>query len=241
MQICPFASIIEFIRGIGMNTILIVEDDRLINEGLCFMLQQEDYTTISAYSYGQGWSAFNNYKIDLIILDINLPDQSGTVLCEEIRKFSQVPILFLTANDTEQDMVNGFRLGADDYIAKPFSMPVLSQRIKAILRRSGANDNDPYTIANLSIHFDKMLVYKHDQEVKLTANEFKLMTILAQNSGQVLTRQMILEKLWDVDGNFVDENTLSVNVKRLRNKLEDDPKNPVIIKTVFGIGYTWGD
>lgn len=238
----PFCYVtIVLIRGIGMNTILIVEDDRLINEGLSFMLQQEDYHTLSAYSYHQGWSAFNNNTIDLIILDINLPDQSGTVLCEEIRKSSQVPILFLTANDTEQDMVQGFRLGADDYIAKPFSMLVLSQRIKAILRRSCTNDNNPYTIANLSIHFDKMLVYKNDQEVKLTANEFKLMTILAQNNGQVLTRQMILEKLWDVDGNFVDENTLSVNVKRLRNKLEDNPKNPVIIKTVFGIGYTWGD
>lgn len=225
-----------------MNTILIVEDDRLINEGLSFMLQQKDYNTISAYSYHEGWSAFTNNKIDLIILDINLPDQSGTVLCEEIRESSQVPILFLTANDTEQDMVRGFRIGADDYIAKPFSMLVLFQRIKAILRRSSTNESDNlYTYANLTINYDKMQVYKNGQEVKLTANEYKLMAILVQNSGQVLTRQMILEKLWDVDGNFVDENTLSVNVKRLRNKLEDDPKNPVIIKTVFGIGYTWGD
>lgn len=225
-----------------MNTILIVEDDLLINEGLRFMLQQEDYNTISAYSYREGWSTFTNNKIELIILDINLPDQSGAVLCEEIRKSSQVPILFLTANDTEQDMVRGFRLGADDYIAKPFSMLILSQRIKAILRRSSTNESDNlYTYANLTINFEKMQVFKNGQEVKLTANEYKLMAILAQNSGQVLTRQMILEKLWDVDGNFVDENTLSVNVKRLRNKLEDDPKNPAIIKTVFGIGYTWGD
>lgn len=225
-----------------MNTILIIEDDQLINEGLRFMLQQENYHTISAYSYHEGWYSFNNNKIDLVILDINLPDQSGTVLCEKIREVSQVPILFLTANDTEQDMVRGFRLGADDYIAKPFSMLVLSQRIKAILRRSSMNESDNlYTYANLLINFDKMNVWKNGQEVKLTANEYKLMAILAQNSGQVLTRQMILEKLWDVDGNFVDENTLSVNVKRLRNKLEDDPKNPVIIKTVFGIGYTWGD
>ncbi|MFO1443003.1 response regulator transcription factor [Bacillus sp. Bva_UNVM-123] len=225
-----------------MNTILIVEDDRLINEGLRFMLQQENYNTISAYSFHEGWLFFTNNKIDLIILDINLPDQSGASLCEEIRKSSQVPILFLTANDTEQDMVNGFRLGADDYIAKPFSMLVLSQRLKAILRRSSTSESDNlYHYNNLEIHFEKMQVYKNDQEVKLTANEFKLMAILAQNSGQVLTRQMILEKLWDIDGNFVDENTLSVNVKRLRNKLEEDPKNPVIIKTVFGIGYTWGD
>ncbi len=225
-----------------MNTILIVEDDQLINEGLRFMLLQEDYNTISAYSYHEGWSAFINNKIDLIVLDINLPDESGAILCEEVRKFSKVPILFLTANDTEQDMVNGFRLGADDYIAKPFSMPVLSQRIKAILRRSDTNESDNlYHYHNVTINFEKMQVYKNDQEVKLTANEFKLMAILAQNNGQVLTRQMILEKLWDVDGNFVDENTLSVNVKRLRNKLEDNPKNPVIIKTIFGIGYTWGD
>jgi len=225
-----------------MYTILIVEDDQLINEGLCFMLQQEDYNTISAFSYHEGWSAYTDHKIDLMILDINLPDQSGIVLCEKVRKSSHVPILFLTANDTEQDMVRGFCAGADDYIAKPFSMPVLIQRIKANLRRSAAKENaNLYSLGELTIHFDKLQVFKQDKEIKLTANEFKLIEILARNSGQVLTRQMILEKLWDVDGHFVDENTLSVNVKRLRNKIEDDPKNPVFIKTVFGIGYTWGE
>jgi DNA-binding response OmpR family regulator len=225
-----------------MDTILIVEDDRLINEGLAFILQQEGYNTVSAYSYQEGWTAYCDKKFDFIILDINLPDHSGNVLCERIRESSQVPILFLTASDTEQDMVRGFRIGGDDYITKPFSMLVLIQRIKAILRRIGTGESGSlYTCDSLTIHFEKMQVYKSDQEVKLTANEFKLIDILVKNSGQVLTRTMILEKLWDVDGNFVDENTLSVNIKRLRSKIEDDPKNPAFIKTVFGIGYTWGD
>ncbi len=225
-----------------MHTILIVEDDQLINDGLAFMLRQEHYCPISAYSYYEGWAAFRDNPVDLIILDVNLPDHSGLVLCEEVRKVSRVPILFLTANTSEQDMVNGFRIGADDYIAKPFSMPVLSQRIKAILRRSQSNPTGKMDVfGHLTIHYDKMQVYKNGQEIKLTANEFKLMALLAQNSGQVLTRQIILEKLWDIDGDFVDENTLRVNVKRLRNKLEDDPKQPTMIKTVFGIGYTWGN
>ncbi|GBG10315.1 DNA-binding response regulator [Paenibacillus agaridevorans] len=224
-----------------MARILIVEDDRLLNEGLAYALGNENYDILSAFSSEEGLIAYRSHEVHLIILDNNLPDKSGMELCKEIRQISTVPILFLTAKDTEQDMIAGFESGADDYIAKPFSMAVLSQRIKAILRRGGGEENPQlFSYKDLIIHYDKMKVYKHNREIKLTTTEFKLLTILSRHNKMVLTRQMILEKLWDLDGIFVDENTLSVNIKRLRNKIEDDPKQNVYIKTVFGIGYTWG-
>ncbi|WP_256761044.1 response regulator transcription factor [Cohnella sp. WQ 127256] len=224
-----------------MARILIVEDDRLLNEGLSYALGNENYDIVSSFSSAEGLIAFRSHDVHLIILDINLPDRSGIELCKEIRQVSDVPILFLTAKDTEQDMIEGFESGADDYMAKPFSMAVLSQRLKAILRRGGGEDNPQlFSDKDLTVHYDKMKVYKHNQEVKLTTTEFKLLSILTRNNKMVMTRQMILEKLWDLDGIFVDENTLSVNIKRLRHKIEDDPKQNVYIKTVFGIGYTWG-
>ncbi|GBF75912.1 DNA-binding response regulator [Paenibacillus sp. 598K] len=224
-----------------MAIILIVEDDRLLNEGIAYALGREHYDVVSAFSSEEGLDAFRSHEVHLIILDINLPDRSGIELCKDIRQLSTVPILFLTAKDTEQDMVVGFESGADDYMAKPFSMAVLSQRLKAILRRARGEDAPQlFSYRDITIHYDKMKVYKHHQEIKLTSTEFKLLTILSRNHKMVLTRQMILEKLWDWDGIFVDENTLSVNIKRLRNKIEDDPKHNVYIKTVFGIGYTWG-
>ncbi|QJD86908.1 response regulator transcription factor [Cohnella herbarum] len=225
-----------------MATILIVEDDRLLNEGLAYALGNENYDIVSAHSFEEGLAAFRSHEVHLILLDVTLPDRTGTELCKEIRLTSDVPIVFLTANDTEQDMVLGFKLGADDYMAKPFSMAVLRERVKAVLRRGGGEDNGSlFTYKDLTIHYDKMKVIKRGEEVKLTTNEYKLLTVLAQNRNQVLTREQIVEKLWDVDGCFVDENTLSVNIKRLRSKIEDHPKQPAYIKTVFGIGYTWGE
>jgi len=225
-----------------MATLLIIEDDRQLNDGLSFALRKENYEVVTAYSGEEGLSAFRSHEVHLIILDINLPDRNGVELCKEIRLLSKVPILFLTAKDTELDMVEGFQAGADDYIAKPFSIAVLMQRVRAVLRRGGSSDlAQLFTYKDLTVHYDKMKVYKRNVEVKLTTTEYKLLTILTQNSKQVLTRQIILEKLWDMDGMFVDENTLSVNIKRLRSKIEDDPKQTVYIKTVFGIGYTWGE
>lgn len=225
-----------------MTTILIVEDDRLLNEGLRFMLEKENFNIIQAYSYQQAASNIQDQTIGLVLLDINLPDGSGLILCQEIRRNSSIPVIFLTANDTEQDMVTGFGLGADDYIAKPFSMVVLLQRVKAVLRRTGTDgSSELFQYKDITINSAKMKVYKYGQEIKLTTNEYRLLAILTENSGQVLTRRLMLEKLWDIEGNFVDENTLSVNIRRLRAKIEDDPKDCQYIKTVFGIGYTWGN
>ncbi|GMK39758.1 DNA-binding response regulator [Paenibacillus sp. CCS19] len=225
-----------------MTTVLIVEDDLVLNEGLAYALGNESYDIVSAHSYQEGLSAFRSREVHLILLDVTLPDRKGTDLCKEIRRESDVPIIFLTANDTEQDMVLGFKLGADDYMAKPFSIAVLRERVKAVLRRGGGDDNgSTLTYKDLNIHFDKMKVFKRSEEIRLTTNEYKLLSVLAQNRNQVLTREQIVERLWDVDGCFVDENTLSVNIKRLRSKIEDNPKQPTYIKTVFGIGYTWGE
>ncbi|WP_375103992.1 response regulator transcription factor [Paenibacillus sp. RS8] len=225
-----------------MTNILIVEDDRLLNEGLKFMLEKENFNIIQAYSYQQAASKIQDQTLGLVLLDINLPDGSGLALCQEIRRMSSIPVIFLTANDTEQDMVTGFGLGADDYIAKPFSMVVLLQRVKAVLRRTGTDgSSELFQYKTITINSAKMKVYKYGQEIKLTTNEYRLLAILTENSGQVLTRRLMLEKLWDIEGNFVDENTLSVNIRRLRAKIEDDPKDCQYIKTVFGIGYTWGD
>ena len=158
------------------------------------------------------------------------------------RKISAAPVIFLTANDTESQMIAGFQHGCDDYIAKPFSIELLYQRILAVLRRSqSAASGDVFSYLTLTVDFVKMQVQKENAPVKLSAMEYKLLELLIRNRGQVLTRDLILERLWDCDGNFVDENTLRVLIRRLRQKIETDPKNPKLIVTVFGIGYTSGE
>lgn len=227
--------------GEKMVTILIVEDDEILNSGLAFSMKQSGYNVKSAFSNRDGSKAFLENKIDLIILDINLPDKSGLDLCCEIREKSDKPILFLTANDTEQDIIKGFQTGCDDYIPKPFSIEVLKQRVSAVLRRSEIKEENVYKDGTIKINFDKMEVSKNDEVINLTAKQYKLLELLCQNNGKVLKRETILEKLWDVNGEFVDNNSLSVTVKRLRQKIEDDIKNPKYIITVFGIGYMWSD
>jgi DNA-binding response OmpR family regulator len=223
-----------------MTQILLVEDDKLLNSGVKFALEKEGYNVLETYNYRQGLTSFLDQKIDMVLLDINLPDKSGSKLCEEIRKISKVPIIFITAKDTETDIVDGFKLGCDDYISKPFSIEILKQRIMAVLRRTVLIDKALFKYEDISIDFSRMEVRKGEAVVKLTATEYKLLELLVKNKGQVLTRGAILEKLWDANGNFVDENALSVNIRRLRQKLEDDSKNPKYIITVFSIGYTWG-
>lgn len=224
-----------------MAYILMVEDDDLLSKGIAFALEKDNHKVFSVYDYQEGYSIFLKDKFDLVLLDINLPDGSGTQLCTKMRQISDVPIIFITANDTEQDMIRGFQQGCDDYIAKPFSLNVLKQRINAVLRRTGIMDKDSIKHGDLVIDLKRFMVLKAGQSVRLTAKEFKLLELLVKNKGQVLTRQIILEKLWDAEGNFVDENALSVNIRRLRQKLEDNPHQPAYIITVFGIGYTWGD
>lgn len=224
-----------------MYSILIVEDDIIINGGIRLFLEKQGYRVGSACSLKEAREELKN-AYNLVLLDINLPDGSGLELCREIReKGSQTFIIFLTSNDTEENMIEGFQYGCDDYIAKPFSIELLGQRIKAVLRRGGEQEGDIFTYKGLSVDFHKMTVMKEGIPIKLSATEFKLLVYLIKNKGQVLTRTVLLEKIWDCDMNFVDENTLSVHIRRLRQKLETDPKNPQYILTVFGIGYTFGE
>lgn len=227
--------------GEKVVTILIVEDDKILNKGLTFSMKQNGYNIISAFNSREGSRALLDNTVDLIILDINLPDRSGLDLCSDIRKNSDKPILFLTANDTEQDVIKGFQSGCDDYIFKPFSIEVLKQRISAVLRRSEVKEENVYKSGAVKINFDKMEVSKDEEIIKVTPKEYKLLELLVKNNGKVLKRETILEKLWDVNGEFVDANSLSVTVKRLRQKIEDDIKNPKYVITVFGIGYTWSE
>lgn len=224
-----------------MAAILIVEDDKILNKGLSFSMKQNGYEVMPVFNSREASRVLLENKIDLIILDINLPDKSGLDLCAEIRENSDKPILFLTANDTEQDVIKGFQAGCDDYISKPFSIEVLKQRISAVLRRSEVKEENVYKSGTIKINFDKMEVINESETIKLTPKEYKLLELLVKNCGKVLKRETILEKLWDVNGEFVDANSLSVTVKRLRQKIEEDIKNPKYIITVFGIGYMWSE
>ena len=180
---------------------------------------------------------YQKQRYDLFLLDINLPDGSGMELCKKIRETSEIPILFLTANDTEQDMLAGFGVGCDDYIPKPFSIEVLRKKVQAVLKRTGGGKSR-IRYRDLEVDTDKCLVLLNGEEVRLTSTEYKLLCYLIENKGRIVTKAMLLEQLWDIDGNFVDENTVRVNIKRLRQKLNDDKQEYII--TVFWYGlYLW--
>lgn len=223
-----------------MYHILVVEDDRLLNEGICFALGRQGFGVRGAHSLAEAGRMLAG-AVDLVLLDINLPDGDGRDFLTRLRSFRDVPVIFVTARDTEQDMLLGFDAGCDDYIVKPFSIPVLIKKIQALFKRQTAEDVQLAISGELTYDFLAKALYKKDEEIRLTATEHKLLTLFLRNRGQVLTREQILAAVWDAEANFVDENTLNVNVRRLREKLEDDPKNPQHILTVFGIGYKWSE
>ncbi len=225
-----------------MYSILIVEDDVIINGGIKVCLEKQGYETVSVYSLNEAREELKK-SFSLVLLDINLPDGSGLELCKEIRQSSEIPIIFLTANDTEENMIEGFEYGCDDYISKPFSVGVLEQRIKAVLRRSTvqSGNSDIFSYKGLTVDLKRMSVTNEGNLVKLSATEFKILRLLIKNKGQVLTRSILIDRIWDCDENYIDENTLNVHIRRLRQKLEPDTKNPQYIVTVFGIGYTFGE
>ena len=223
-----------------MERLLIVEDDIIICGGIKTFLEGKGYGAECAYSLSEAREVLKK-PYHLIILDCNLPDGDGVDLCREIRQKQNIPVIFLTANDTEEDMIRGFQAGCDDYIAKPFSVELLYQRVMAVLRRSHEeSDSASFQYRDLSIDFEKMQVFLQEQPVKLSATEYRLLELLVRNRKQVLTRSLILERIWDYEGDFLDENTLNVYIRRLRQKIETDAKDPQYIITVFGIGYTFG-
>lgn len=219
--------------------IFAAEDDPIIQDGLKIALVQEGWELVTAASVGEAKSKLSQIKdIDICILDIMLPDGTGYDICNEIRKNSDTPIIFLTACDDEVHTVLALEQGADDYIAKPFRMRELIARIKAVMRRTGRKDEtvDIVKIGTNEVNIRTGKVYRGGNEIILTAMEYKLLLIFINNRGAVLSRQQLLHNIWDVAGDFVTDNTLTVYVKRLREKLEDENGGEVI-RTVRGLGY----
>ena len=218
--------------------IMLLEDDDAIGTGLKYSLESEGYETVLVKSVRDALVKLNSDLADLYILDLTLPDGSGYDVCRAIKERSCAPVIFLTAFDDEVNVVMGLELGADDYISKPFRLKELLARIKSVMRRYTREQNEAIvSISDIRIHTNEMRVYKGENEVELTAMEYRLLLVFAHNRGMVLTRNQILENIWDVSGDFVNDNTLTVYIKRLRDKIEEDSANPEIIKTVRGIGY----
>ena len=219
---------------------MVVEDDRALNEGIVFALRREGYLTNSAYSLRDAREKLEE-RMHLVLLDINLPDGDGREFLGSVLAGQPAPVLLLTARDTEEDMLQGFRAGCDDYITKPFSMPVLLMKIAAVLKRSEGVSRQIYTNGELLYDFENKTLTRRGEAVELTALECRLMELFLHNRGIVLTRERILDRIWDADERFVESRTLNVTIRRLRMKVEENPEEPIYIRTVFGLGYKWED
>lgn len=223
-----------------MHKILVVEDDTLIVRNLSELLRQEGFAVTTASGQKEALQAAENVGFDLALLDISLLDGNGFSLCKSLKERYQLPVIFLTATDDEASVVMGLDMGADDYIIKPFRSMEMISRIKSVLRRTG-RAQAVFEIGNLRVDSVRGTVHKNGKEVYLSALEYRLLLVFLNNRGVVLSRSKLLESIWDIAGEFVNDNTLTVYIKRLRDKIEDDPQNAQIIRTVRGIGYKVGD
>lgn len=218
--------------------IFLLEDDEAIGIGLTYSLENEGYNVTLAKSVKEAEKIIDEKEFSLYILDLTLPDGSGYDVCKRIKAKGDLPVIFLTAYDDEVNVIMGFELGADDYISKPFRVKELMLRIKSVMRRYSNETSDGIIkINNLKINTNEAKVYKNNEEIILTAMEYRLLLILLSNRGKVFSRTALLENIWDVAGDFVEDNTLTVYIKRLRDKIEEDPAKPEFIKTVRGLGY----
>lgn len=224
-----------------MKRILFVEDDLSLINGLTFAVKKEGYEIDVARTSLEAEELWKEREYDLVILDVSLPDGSGFGLCKKIRQSSKVPIMFLTAADEETDIVMGLDIGADDYITKPFKLAVFLSRIKALLRRSDNFSRQGAVLSSngITVQLLKGLVYKNGSQLDLTSNEYRLLCLFMENPNVVLSAEQILGRLWDSSGNFIDNKALTVYIRRLRMKIEDDPGEPKRIVTVRGMGYKW--
>ena len=222
-----------------MQTIMLMEDDAALGQGICLALKDSCVQVRLCQTLAQGRAALEHGPFDLLILDVNLPDGSGLDLLREVRRTSAVPIILLTANDLEMDIVSGLESGADDYITKPFSLAVLRARVNAQLRRGAPAQGAAVELDGFSFDFAWMEFRKNGRLIELSKTEQRLLRTLVENRGRVLPRETLLERVWPDGAQYVEENALSVTVKRLRDKLEDTPSRPRFLKTVYGIGYTW--
>lgn len=222
-----------------MKKIIVVEDDKALCAGICIALKSEELSFISCMGIREARLALGQGGCDLMILDINLPDGNGVDFLKELRKTSCFPVILLTANDMETDIVTGLESGADDYVTKPFSLAVLRARVHAQLRRQDGKQEEVMRSQVFTFDFSKMQFWKGEQELELSKTEQKLLKILVENKGITMARGTLVDRIWTDGADYVDENALSVTVRRLRGKLEDEPSKPKYIKTVYGIGYVW--
>ena len=222
-----------------MQKTLLLEDDAALGSGIQLALQSQTMQITLCTTLKQARRALSLSPFDLLILDVNLPDGSGLELLRQLRKSRDVPVILLTANDMEMDIVTGLESDADDYITKPFSLAVLRARVNAQLRRGAHPQASCVEIDAFRFDFDRMDFRKAGQPVELSKAEQKLLRLLVENRGRTLSRAMLVDRIWTDGAAFVEENALSVTVKRLRGKLEDNPSAPKYLKTVYGIGYTW--
>lgn len=224
-----------------MKRIFFVEDDLSLIKGLSFAIKKQGYEIDIARTSLEANKLWINGKYDLVILDVSLPDGSGYDLCKKIRQTSKVPIIFLTAADEETDIIMGLDIGGDDYITKPFKLAIFLSRVNALLRRSdNFNQTDTELNSNgITIQLLKHQVYKNSVLIDLTASEYKLLCLFMKNPNIVLSSEQILSKLWDCEENYIDSSTLTVYIRRLRIKIEDNPSNPQKIVNVRRMGYKW--
>lgn len=224
-----------------MKRLFLLEDDLSLINGLSFAVKKQGYEIVIARTTLEADALWADDKYDLVILDVSLPDGSGFDFCKKIRRTSKVPIMFLTAADEETDIIMGLDIGGDDYMTKPFKLAVFLSRINALLRRS---ENFSTAVAELNsggicIRLLKGEVYKRGEPVELTVSEYKLLCLFMENPDQILSQEQILGRLWDCNENYIDNNSLTVYIRRLRTKIEDDPGEPKRIVTVRGMGYKW--
>lgn len=217
---------------------MLVEDDVSLSNGVKLALQSSDNTIIQCFSIKEA-KQVDTSNVSLIVLDINLPDGNGLDYLQELKKTYNVPIIMLTANDMETDIVTGLELGADDYITKPFSLAVLRARVNARIRSIEAKEFVGYQSERFLFNFQKMLYIVLGEQIELSKTEQKLLRLLVENKGITLERSMLIDRIWTDGAEYVDENALSVVIKRLRDKIEEVPTKPQYIKTVYGIGYKW--
>lgn len=224
-----------------MSKILLLEDDLSLINGLTFAFHKENYELDIARTIREADKLLAQNKFDLLILDVSLPDGSGFEICKKVRQTSNVPIIFLTASDEEINIIMGLDMGGDDYITKPFKFGVLMSRINALLRRAKNFGGEETELSSngIKVLLLKGQVFQNGNLLDLTAGEYKLLCLFMQNPGVVLSKEKILEKLWDGDNNYVDDNTLTVYIRRLRMKIEENPSEPQMIVTVRRMGYKW--
>lgn len=238
-MILPDRTTIDMRVYMEMICLLIIEDDPDMNNALYIYFEKEHYKVYQAYNCAEAEKYLKENEINIVIADIGLPGESGLHFIRRLLDVKKLPVVFLTAKDEEEDILKGYNAGCEEYVTKPISPKILQKKIETILKRN-KEDNALY-YKELKIDHEKRRAWIRNEEIKLTLKEWKILEVLTANKGKIITKETLLQKIWDVDGNYVDEHVVTVVINRLRKKIETDTKAPVYIKNVFGVGYTFGE